>query len=722
MDQIKADDQFYVMATHSLTEENTYLLKHNDSFAIFDRYGDIYGYNKNPQGIFYKGTRYLSDYQLKLEGRKPLYLSSDIKEGNELFSVDLTNPDITRDNILVLEKGLIHIMRKKVLWENAYYEQIYFFNYGLDKIEFKAELRFYADYSDIFEVRGTERTKRGTIYPASNENKNIILKYKGLDHKERSTVISFQPLPDHLEENNVVYEIKLSPGQSFIVSLKTLFLINGAGDEELLNFQAALKKNKRRLEFIQKNSVDIFTSNEQFNHWITRSKADLITMITETPLGPFPYAGIPWYNTPFGRDAIITALECLWISPDVARGVLLYLAKTQAIKSDPYRDAEPGKILHESRDGEMAELNEIPFKQYYGSIDSTPLFIVLAGAYYSRTKDISTIKDIWLNIELALDWIDKSGDIDNDLFVEYERKEKSGLFNQGWKDSHDSISYIDGRMAEPPIALCEIQGYVYDAWLKAASLSEVMEMKEKAAILRKKASDLKRKFQEEFWSEDKSVYYLALADEGKRPCNIVASNTGHCLFSGIASHDHARRIASVLLSNNMFTNWGIRTLASDEVRFNPMSYHNGSVWPHDNAIIAYGLAKYGLKEEVKKLITGLFDASLFLEGQRLPELFCGFRRRPGEAPTAYPVACSPQAWSVASVFMVIQALLGMDINEAEDVIRFYKPVLPDFIEKMEVRNILFRNQRIDMEFVKTGENVNIGLLNMNIPVKIEITY
>jgi glycogen debranching enzyme len=722
MDQIKADDQFYVMATHSLTEEKTFLLKHNDSFAIFNRYGDIYGYNKSTQGIFHKGTRFLSDYQLKLEGRKPLYLSSDIKEGNELFSVDLTNPDITRDNILVLEKGLIHIMRKKVLWENAYYEQIYFYNYGLDKIEFKAELRFYADYSDIFEVRGTERPKKGTIYPALNENKNIILKYRGLDQVVRSTVISLQPLPDQLDENTVTYDLKLSPGQSFSVSLKALFLINGAGDEELLNFQAALKKNKRRLEYIQKNSVDIFTSNEQFNHWITRSKADLITMITETPLGPFPYAGIPWYNTPFGRDAIITALECLWVSPDVAKGVLLYLAKTQAIKSDSFRDAEPGKILHESRDGEMAELNEIPFKQYYGSIDSTPLFIVLAGAYYTRTKDIGTIKDIWLNIELALDWIDKYGDIDNDLFVEYKRKEKSGLFNQGWKDSHDSVSYIDGRLAEPPIALCEIQGYVYDAWLKAASLSEVMDMNEKASVLRKKASDLKKKFQEEYWSEDKSVYYLALAGEEKRPCNIVASNTGHCLFSRIASQDHAEKIASVLLSNNMFTSWGIRTLASDEVRYNPMSYHNGSVWPHDNAIIAYGFANYGLKDEVKKLITGLFDASLFLEGQRLPELFCGFKRRPGEAPTAYPVACSPQAWSVASVFMVIQALLGMDINEAEDVIRFYKPVLPDFIEKLEVRNISFRNQRIDLEFVKTGENVNIGLLNNDIPVKIEITY
>jgi glycogen debranching enzyme len=370
----------------------------------------------------------------------------------------------------------------------------------------------------------------------------------------------------------------------------------------------------------------------------------------------------------------------------------------------------------------MAELNEIPFKQYYGSIDSTPLFIVLAGAYYKRTRDVDTIKDIWLNIELALEWIDKFGDIDNDLFVEYIRKEKSGLFNQGWKDSHDSVSYLDGSLAEAPIALCEIQGYVYDAWMNGAVLFELMGIPERADDLRKKASSLRQKFQKEFWSEDKSVYYLALATSDKRACNIVSSNTGHCLFSGIAAPEHAKRIASVLFSNTMFSGWGIRTLATDEVKFNPMSYHNGSVWPHDNAMIAYGLAKYGLKDEVKKLISGLFDASLFIDGQRLPELFCGFKRRPGEGPTAYPVACSPQAWSVASVFMIIQAFLGIEVNEAEDVIRFYKPVLPDFLEKLVIRNLPFRNQKIDLEFVRTDENVNIGLLKKSNPVKIEITY
>lgn len=721
MEQNKPEDQFYVLATHSLTEERTFTLKHNDTFAIFNKYGDVLSFNKSTHGIFHKGTRFLSDFRFSIEGRKPLYLSSDIKEGNEMLTVDLTNPDIKSGDELRLEKGLVHIMRKKVLWDGIFYEQILFNNYGLGKLEFNLSFSFDADFSDIFEVRGTERPRRGTRLPPVIEKNRITIKYKGLDNLERHTQILLSPDPDVINVSQVSYHVKLAPSQSFLVSVTVSAIIEGDEKSEVLGFQPALKKHKRRLDFINQNSVRIFTSNEQFNHWISRSKADLITMITDTPSGPFPYAGIPWYNTPFGRDAIITAFECLWLSPEVAAGVLRFLAKTQAAIEDPFRDAEPGKILHESRKGEMAELNEIPFKHYYGSIDSTPLFIVLAGAYFKRTGDMETIHEIWPNIELALAWIDKYGDTDGDMFVEYSRKKSSGLFNQGWKDSHDSISYSDGKIAEPPIALCEIQGYVYDAWIKAAGLSEAMGLYDKAADLMKKAGLLQKKFVKEFWSEEKSVFYLAL-DADKKPCNVVSSNPGHCLFSGIATDDQAKRISVSLLSKSMFTGWGIRTLSSDEVRYNPMSYHNGSIWPHDNALIAYGFSRYGLKEEVKKIAGALFDASLFEEDQRLPELFCGFLRRPGEGPTAYPVACSPQAWSVASAFMVIQALLGMEIIEKEGLIRFYKPVLPGFIDSMEIRNLRFGNDRLDFEFLKTDSTVKIGLIRKNTHVKVEIVY
>lgn len=713
-------DQFSVLATTSLQEERTFKLKNGDSFAILNKYGDILPFKKSVQGLFYEGTRFLNDFQLRIEGKKPLYLSSDVKEGNELISVDLTNPDILDNDKLILSKGLIHIMRKKLLWEGVYYEQMRLYNYGQEKIDFRIDMSFDADFDDIFEVRGTGRASKGTKLPVFSDNNRIMLSYMGLDKKERKTEIAMCPAPDNLKQNLATYKIKLGPNQSFLISFTIAFKITGEEDKKITSFPLAVKKYKRRLDYINETSCDVYTSNTQFNHWIHRSKADMITMITDTSHGPYPYAGIPWYNTPFGRDGIITALECMWISPEVAKGVLHYLAATQATETDTFRDAEPGKILHESRKGEMADLNEIPFKQYYGSIDSTPLFVVLAGAYFKRTADLDAIRELWPNILAALNWIDKYGDIDGDLFVEYVRKESSGLFNQGWKDSYDAVSYSDGRIAEAPIALCEVQGYVYDAWLKASLLARNLGYLDKAEELNEKAKRLKEKFIKEFWSEEKSHFYLAL-DANKIPCDILSSNAGHCLYSGIATEEQAMRVAINLFSSKMFTGWGIRTLASGELRFNPMSYHNGSIWPHDNALIAEGLAKYGLKSEVEKITKALFDASLFIEGQRLPELYCGFKRREGEPPTDYPVACSPQTWSVASCFMVIKAFLGIEIDASENVIRFHKPILPEFIDSLVIKNLKFKKNHLDIQFIKTIENVSIGILNKDSTVRMEIT-
>lgn len=713
-------DQFSVLATNSLSEERTFKLKYGDAFAILNKYGDILPFEKSVQGLFYAGTRFLSDFQLLIDGQRPLYLSSDVKEGNELISVDLTNPDIIVGDKVILAKGLIHIMRKKILWEGVYYEQIRVYNYSLEKIEFDIDLNFNADFDDIFEVRGTVRQKKGRLLPLESGDHFIKLGYVGLDNSERSTHVSMCPKPDRLNKNTVSYDIRLQPGKSQVIAMTVAFMTNGEKKNDIVGFPLALKKYKRRLEFINKTSCDVYTSNTQFNHWIHRSKADMITMVTDTPFGPYPYAGMPWYNTPFGRDGIIAALECLWISPDVAKGVLKYLAATQATQEDSFRDSEPGKILHESRKGEMADLDEIPFKQYYGSIDSTPLYIVLAGAYFKRTGDLETIKELWPNIESALRWIDKYGDIDGDLFIEYVRKENSGLNNQGWKDSHDSVSYADGNLAETPIALCEVQGYVYDAWIKASGLADALGKHDKAKELRTRASLLKQKFSDNFWSDSKSTFYLAL-DGNKKPCDVISSNAGHCLFSGIATEEQAIKVAVSLFSEKMFTGWGIRTLSSGEVRFNPMSYHNGSIWPHDNALIAWGLAKYGLKVEVNKITKALFDAGLFIEGQRLPELFCGFKRREGEPPTHYPVACSPQTWSVASCFMIIQSFLGMDIDVEQNVIRFHKPMLPDFMNSLTIRNLKFKKNHLDIQFNKAEENVSIAILNKDSTIRLEIT-
>jgi glycogen debranching enzyme len=473
------------------------------------------------------------------------------------------------------------------------------------------------------------------------------------------------------------------------------------------------------LRRLKSYSSGLTSSNEQFNNWINRSRSDLITMVTLTENGPYPYAGVPWYSTPFGRDGIITAMECLWISPEVSLGVLNYLAATQATQENDFQDAQPGKILHETRGGEMAALGEIPFKQYYGTVDATPLFISLAGAYYERTADLEAIRQIWPNIVAALRWIDDYGDVDGDGFVEYATKSSKGLVNQGWKDSYDSISHEDGTLAEGPIALCEVQGYVYDAKVRASELAQALDYQEMAGRLLQEAATLKAQFSQAFWLEDKATFALAL-DGHKRPCRVRTSNAGHCLFSGIANQDQAEKLAETLLSEALFSGWGIRTLATDEVRYNPMSYHNGTVWPHDNAVIGQGLARYGRREEAIKVLTGLYDTTFFLDLQRLPELFCGFNRRKGEGPTAYPVACSPQAWAVASVFMLIQACLGLHINAHTNTITFFRPALPPFLDEVIIRNLRVRNETVALQISRKDGEVTIQPLTRERQMRIEL--
>lgn len=707
-DIVRIRDQFYVLATSPRVDDRTLVLKEGDTFALFDRYGDIHPVGLGEQGLYHEGTRFLSHLELRLGNHRPLLLGSAVKEDNAILTVDLANPDFSTDGQVVLPRDTVHVFRSAFLWKGTCYQQFRIRNYALHPIDISLSLRFEADFVDIFEVRGAKRERRGQRLGDVVEQNSILLRYQGLDGVVRQTRLEFSPQPQEISHSRARFDARLeSKGEA------TFFLNVSCESSEYapthLSYHNAFTEVGIALETAKPQCCGVHTSNEQFNEWIGRSTADLRTMITSTPQGPYPYAGVPWFSTAFGRDGIITALASLWYDPEIARGVLGYLAATQAREVVPEQDAEPGKVLHEIRKGEMAALGEIPFGRYYGSVDSTPLFIMLAGAYYERTGDRTFIEAIWPNIELALAWIDNYGDIDGDGFVEYIRRSPNGLIQQGWKDSHDSVFHTDGTLAEGPIALCEVQGYVYAAKRRAAELAVLLGQPEKAQVLLHQARALQRQFEEAFWCEDISTYALAL-DGKKQPCRVRTSNPGHCLFTGMASQEHAQRVAQTLLEDDSFSGWGIRTVAASEARYNPMSYHNGSVWPHDNALIAYGLARYGFMEAALKIMAGLFEASCFMELHRLPELFCGFARRPGEGPTLYPVACSPQAWSAASVLLLLQACMGFSINAPEGRIFFSYPALPDFIREIEIKNLRVGEGSLDLSVYRNNKYASVNIL------------
>lgn len=714
------EENYHIEATESLVERTLRTLKHNDLFAVFDQQGNFAGGALGPDGLFYKDTRFLSEFRIRLGGAEPLQLGSVLLDDNGAMVVDLTNADLhTPKGRVWLQRESVHLSRFKFLDDRSSFERLRLRSYGPIGRPITVDMKFDADFADLFEVRGAKRDQRGTRTVTRTSDSRFEYRYVGLDNVSRTTTVSFEPAPTELGEGWARWDVDLDEVNEQSIVIRVCCLID-EDEQQHGTIAEAFRTTHKLRRTMARRRVQLDSTNPQFDAVVARAWSDLDMLMTETDHGAYPYAGVPWYSTIFGRDGIITAMLLLWCAPYFARGVLLTLADLQATMVDPLSDAQPGKILHERRGGEMAALGEVPFRRYYGSVDSTPLFVMLAAQYFERTADIDTIASIWPNILAALEWIDTYGDLDGDGLVEYARMTDKGLSNQGWKDSSDSIFHADGRLAIAPIALCEVQAYVFAAKKGASALAAKLGKTELATELSRQAEELRIKFETEFWLEDLGTYALAL-DGDKRPCAVLASNAGHCLFAGIASPERAARVAELLAGKRFHSGWGVRTVAVGEARYNPMSYHNGSIWPHDNALIALGLARYGHKKAAQSIFEGIFDSALYDDLRRLPELFCGFERRRRQGPTSYPVACSPQAWAAATPFAMVAASIGCHIDPEAKALQLTRPVLPKFLDDLTIRNITIGDSRVDLRLARVEGDVTTAVLRRDGDVVVTIT-
>ena len=710
------------MAETRVTEghdELARVLMHQDTFAVFDRAGAISSDVRHEQGVYHRGTRYVSRLDLRIDGQRPMTLSSSVVRDNALLAVDLTNPDLSREGKVAVPHGTIHLYRGCVVEDGVCHQRLRIHNFSVAEVSFELRIRMEADFADVFEVRGTPRTRRGKQEAPEEHHDGISIVYRGLDGIVRRTRLRCRPAPAQVTAKDVRFTITLEAGEERELSFE-VSCSEGAAERQVPSYGDAASRRDAEQEALRGQEARVHSSSGLFDGWLHRSQADLRMLLTRTQEGLYPYAGVPWYSTPFGRDGIITALQMLWIQPEVAAGVLRFLAATQATRSSAEEDAEPGKIIHEMRHGEMAAMKEVPFGRYYGAVDTTPLFLVLAGEYLHCTGDVELVRQLWPHLQAALAWIEKHGDRDGDGFVEYARRSATGLSNQGWKDSWDAVFHADGRLAEGPIALCEVQAYVYAARRAMARIASALGHEGVARRQGAMAEELRERFETAFWCEDLSTYALALDGE-KTPCRVRASNPGHCLAMQLVAPERAQRVVATLTDDAFFSGWGIRTVAVGESRFNPMSYHDGSVWPHDNALAALGFAHYGLKQAALAVLERFFLASLSFELRRMPELFCGFPRRPGSGPTLYPVACSPQAWASGAVLMMLRAALGLDVDGVRGQVTFTNPMLPEFLDVLHIEGLPVGRAQVDLRVHRYADGAaGVDVARRSGPVNLSI--
>jgi glycogen debranching enzyme len=688
---------------------DTLTLKHERLFLLVNPHGDIDPPGRCGLGLFRDDTRFLSHYALRFAGGPPSLLSAqaskmyaaqfDLAVSDGAFGGDPRDP-----------KNSVHI-RRELLLDDRFSERVTLTNFLTRPIKYWIELETGADFADIFEVRGWRREERGQFYEPLVEDGTIVFSYRGVDGKLLRTQLIFSSPAAEVAPGRACWRFTLESNESRSIEWQIVPQPTGVlpAPAELAGLEQRRRPLIRLYERWREHCTSWSSDVEQFNASIDQAVGDLRALYVRADGEEVISAGVPWYSTAFGRDSIITSLQTLSVNPDIARDTLRYLARHQGTKEDAYTEEQPGRIMHEIRRGEMARSGEIPHVPYYGTIDGTPLWLILLHEAWRWTGDTKLVRDLLPNAIRALDWIDGYGDLDGDGFIEYSRTSDKGLANQGWKDSGDGVPFPDGALPEPPIALVEVQGYVHDAKLRMSYLFDALDEPARAAELRFQALMLRQQIIERFWVDELGTFALAL-DGAKRPIPTATSNAGHLLWSRVPTPAQAMRMAEHFCGPGMFSGWGLRTLSSAHPVFNPMSYHNGSVWPHDNAIVGLGLSLTGHTYAALPILSALHDAASGMRYHRLPELFCGMERAHGSVPVQYPVSCSPQAWAAGAFFMLLQAATGILPDAPAGVLHVREPLLPPFMRSLLVSDLRVGGSRVTLHFERRGARTLANLL------------
>ena len=648
------------------------------TFLVSDLRGDIEASPDKPHGFFYRDTRFLSSWRLTANGVPLDVLSTD--ETQYFASTHFLVPPTGTVN----DNPTVSIHRNRTIGD-GFHEDVTVLNHDSQPLRVELRLDADSDFADLFEVKDA-LAKKGERYTSVDDD-TLVLGYRRDDFVRETRIRVSKPAT--VDERGFTLQVHVEPHDEWNVCVFVQPVTDGNaiaikhrhGDE-----QARPNIGMSLDEFIA-SAPTLETDWDPLEHIYERSLIDLAALRFTSELFPdssLPAAGLPWFMTVFGRDSLITSYQALPFTPELAETTLRVLAARQATEVDEFRDAEPGKILHEIRFGELTHFDERPHSPYFGTADATPLFLVLLDEYERWTGDTQLVRELEPAARAALSWIDDHGDSDSDGYVEYERRNKeTGLENQCWKDSWDSIRFADGTIAKGPIATCEIQGYVYDAKVRCARLArEFWNDAQLADRLEREAEALKERFNRDFWIPERDCYAEALEGE-KRPVDSITSNIGHLLWSGIVDDDKADAVARHLVGDALFSGWGIRTMAEGEGGYNPIRYHNGTVWPHDNSLIAHGLARYGYREEATRVSLAILEAATFFR-YRLPEVFAGYRRTRTSFPVEYPTASSPQAWATGTPLLLLRVLLGLEPDGDELLV---DPRLPERISRIELRNI-----------------------------------